>query len=108
MAEQGAIRALKQELKNLQKEPVEGFRVNPINENLHNWEVAIFGPPKTLYEGGYFKVATRNFFLLALWFAADALRFVEHFVLDMYVTSLRIFAKFWFLVRTEFYILVRT
>lgn len=41
----------------IQEEPVEGFRVKLVNdENLFEWEVAIFGPPETLYQGGYFKV----------------------------------------------------
>lgn len=45
------------ELKSLQEEPVEGFRITLVDESdLYNWEVAIFGPPNTLYEGGYFKV----------------------------------------------------
>ena len=45
------------EFKSLQEEPVEGFRVKLCDEdNLFEWEVAIFGPPSTLYEGGYFKV----------------------------------------------------
>ncbi|EDL15950.1 mCG49160 [Mus musculus] len=44
------------ELKGLQEEPVEGFRVTLVDEgDLYNWEVAIFGPPNTYYEGGYFK-----------------------------------------------------
>ncbi|XP_041328062.1 ubiquitin-conjugating enzyme E2 R2-like [Pyrgilauda ruficollis] len=44
------------ELKSLQEEPVEGFRITLVDESdLYNWEVAIFGPPNTLYEGGYFK-----------------------------------------------------
>lgn len=54
----GAIRALSLEFKSLQEEPVEGFRVKLLTEdNLFEWEVAIFGPPDTLYEGGYFKVS---------------------------------------------------
>nr|ACM08486.1 Ubiquitin-conjugating enzyme E2 R2 [Salmo salar] len=49
-------KALMLELKSLQEEPVEGFRITPVEESdLYNWEVAIFGPPNTLYEGGYFK-----------------------------------------------------
>ncbi|XP_037240464.1 ubiquitin-conjugating enzyme E2 R1 isoform X2 [Falco rusticolus] len=49
-------KALLLELKGLQEEPVEGFRVNLVDEgDLYNWEVAIFGPPNTYYEGGYFK-----------------------------------------------------
>lgn len=51
-----AVRALGMEYRSLQDEPVEGFRVKLVNdENLFEWEVAIFGPPDTLYQGGYFK-----------------------------------------------------
>ncbi|XP_036168131.1 ubiquitin-conjugating enzyme E2 R1 isoform X2 [Myotis myotis] len=51
-------KALLLELKGLQEEPVEGFRVTLVDEgDLYNWEVAIFGPPNTYYEGGYFKPA---------------------------------------------------
>jgi len=51
-----AIRALAMEFKSLQDEPVEGFTVKLVNEdNLFEWQVAIFGPPTTLYQGGYFK-----------------------------------------------------
>lgn len=53
-----AVRALSLEYKSLQDEPVEGFCVKLLNEdNLFEWEVAIFGPPDTLYQGGYFKVS---------------------------------------------------
>ncbi len=53
----GAVRALQLELKKMQEEPVEGFRISLVNDdNIFEWEVAIFGPPGTLYEGGYFKV----------------------------------------------------
>jgi len=42
------------------QEPVEGFRVKLLKEdNLYEWEVAIFGPPGTLYEGAYFKAMLR-------------------------------------------------
>lgn len=52
-----ALRALAVEYKSLQEEPVEGFCVKLVNdENLFEWEVAIFGPPDTLYMGGCFKV----------------------------------------------------
>ena len=52
-----AIRALQLEMKKMQEEPVEGFRVQLVNDDdISEWEVAIFGPPGTLYEGGYFKV----------------------------------------------------
>lgn len=71
-----AVRALALEYKSLQEEPVEGFRVKLLNDdNLFEWEVAIFGPPDTLYQGGYFKVSNNfqlsfvhNFFLLTSYF----------------------------------------
>ena len=45
------------EYKSLQDDGLEGFRVKLVNdESLFEWEVAIFGPPDTLYQGGYFKV----------------------------------------------------
>jgi len=51
-----SVKALQMELKKIQAEPVEGFRVKLVNDdNIFEWEVAIFGPPGTLYEGGYFK-----------------------------------------------------
>lgn len=51
-------KALMLEMKSLQDEPVEGFRITLVDESdLYNWEVAIFGPPNTHYEGGYFKVS---------------------------------------------------
>lgn len=48
--------ALSSELRSLRDEPVEGFKVDLLNESdLFHWNVAIFGPPETLYAGGYFK-----------------------------------------------------
>lgn len=53
-----ALRALAVEYKSLQEEPVEGFCVKLVNDDiLFEWEVAIFGPPDTLYMGGCFKVS---------------------------------------------------
>lgn len=57
-------KALMMELKSLQEQPVEGFRITLVEESdLYNWEVAIFGPPNTLYEGGYFKVRSKYLML---------------------------------------------
>ena len=40
-----AVRALQLELKKIQDEPVEGFRISLVNDdNIFEWEVAIFGP----------------------------------------------------------------
>ncbi|KAK2086770.1 hypothetical protein P7K49_032677 [Saguinus oedipus] len=71
-------KALLLELKGLQEEPVEGFRVTLVDEgDLYNWEVAIFGPPNTYYEGGYFKVSAatppRSPSPRATWGAGDPL-----------------------------------
>ncbi|TWW57874.1 Ubiquitin-conjugating enzyme E2 R2 [Takifugu flavidus] len=50
-------KALMLEMKSLQDEPVEGFKITLVDESdMYNWEVAIFGPPNTHYEGGYFKL----------------------------------------------------
>lgn len=54
-----AIRALQMELKSLQATPVEGFTVQCDEQNVFKWTVAIFGPPGTLYQGGYFKAAIK-------------------------------------------------
>lgn len=51
-----AVKALASEYKSLIEEPVEGFQVAlSQGDCLFEWEVAIFGPPETLYQGGYFK-----------------------------------------------------
>ncbi|KHJ40702.1 ubiquitin--protein ligase [Trichuris suis] len=51
-----AKRMLAQEMKSLTEEPMEGFRVKLIDDqDLFEWEVALFGPPATIYEGGYLK-----------------------------------------------------
>lgn len=56
MARNRATKALQKEFKEISENPVEGFRVKLMDDSdLFNWEVVIFGPPKTLYEGGYFK-----------------------------------------------------
>lgn len=52
-------KALMLEMKSLQEQPVEGFKITLVDEaDMYNWEVAVFGPPNTHYEGGYFKVRT--------------------------------------------------
>jgi len=54
-----AVRALQMELKSLQSTPVEGFTVQCDDQNVFKWTVAIFGPPGTLYQGGYFKASIK-------------------------------------------------
>jgi ubiquitin-protein ligase len=51
-----AVARLQKELKDLMKNPVEGFKVELVNENnLFEWQVYLAGPPGTLYDGGIFK-----------------------------------------------------
>lgn len=58
-------KALMLEMKSLQEQPVEGFKITLVDEaDMYNWEVAIFGPPNTHYEGGYFKVRIDNNFIV--------------------------------------------
>lgn len=87
-----ALRALALEYKSLQEEPVEGFRVKLVNEdNMFEWEVAIFGPPDTLYQGGYFKV---NSFLLALLlFLAVSLLLLYPFFVNIIARSSLFYQK---------------
>lgn len=56
----GSAKALAKELRSILEEPVEGFQITLVDEsNVYDWQVAIFGPPGTLYEGGYFKAHIR-------------------------------------------------
>ena len=62
------MRALTMEFKALEREPVEGFLVTiPDETDFYTWQVAIFGPPETPYEGGYFKVGL-FFDIIFSWF----------------------------------------
>jgi ubiquitin-conjugating enzyme E2 G1 len=55
MSSQAAL-LLARQLKELQKNPVEGFSAGLVDEaNPFEWEIFIIGPPETLYEGGFFK-----------------------------------------------------
>ena len=56
MSETRSSLLLQKQLKDLTKNPVEGFSAGLANDNdIYNWEVLIIGPPDTLYEGGFFK-----------------------------------------------------
>lgn len=72
-------KALMLEMKSLQEEPVEGFKITLVDEaDLYNWEVAIFGPPNTHYEGGYFKVRREQNTTLLKTVFGSALKHTAH------------------------------
>ncbi|CAG5098839.1 Oidioi.mRNA.OKI2018_I69.XSR.g16024.t1.cds [Oikopleura dioica] len=57
---QTSSKVLLKELKGLITNPLEGFHMIKYDEKfLYEWEIGVFGPPKTLYEGGYFPVKIR-------------------------------------------------
>lgn len=71
-------RALAGELKDLTKNPLEGVQIKLVDDaNLKDWEVAIFGPPDTIYTGGYFK--TRLTFPDTYPFDPPKMRFEDQF-----------------------------
>uniref|UniRef100_A0A3B4AR04 Ubiquitin-conjugating enzyme E2 G1 n=1 Tax=Periophthalmus magnuspinnatus TaxID=409849 RepID=A0A3B4AR04_9GOBI len=52
---------LRKQLAELNKNPVEGFSAGLVDDDdIYKWEVLIYGPQDTLYEGGVFK-ASLNF-----------------------------------------------
>ncbi|KAI8580751.1 hypothetical protein K450DRAFT_235782 [Umbelopsis ramanniana AG] len=54
-SEQGAL-LLRRQLRDLTKNPVEGFSAGLISDNnIYEWEVLVIGTPDTIYEGGFFK-----------------------------------------------------
>ncbi|SAL95609.1 hypothetical protein [Absidia glauca] len=46
---------LSRQLKDLQKNPVDGFSAGLVGDNIYQWEIMVMGAPDTLYEGGFFK-----------------------------------------------------
>ena len=51
-----AMQRLAKEYLELKEDPLEGFLVNLGNQDdLFLWKVTVFGPPDTIYQGGYFK-----------------------------------------------------
>ncbi|GAA5808335.1 hypothetical protein MFLAVUS_001725 [Mucor flavus] len=55
-----AANILQRQFKELVRSPVPGFVVDLKDDNIFEWDVALIGSPKTMYEGGYFK-ATMTF-----------------------------------------------
>ncbi len=50
------LNRVKQELKDLQDNPVQNCSAGPIEDVLTHWQATIFGPEETPYEGGIFKL----------------------------------------------------
>ena len=70
-----SLQRLAGELKSLHHEPVEGFIVTlPREEELYIWHVAIFGPPDTPYQGGYFKVIEFVYLFISLSISLSRLK----------------------------------
>jgi ubiquitin-conjugating enzyme E2 G1 len=56
MLEDCSALLLRKQLKDLAKNPVEGFSAGLVDDNnIYEWEVVILGPPETFYEGGFFR-----------------------------------------------------
>ncbi|GAA5834199.1 hypothetical protein JCM5353_006948 [Sporobolomyces roseus] len=61
MSNSSASLQLTRQLQQLRKHPVEGFSAGLVDDdNVFEWEITIFGPQDTLYEGGFFR-ALLNF-----------------------------------------------
>ncbi|KAF9366006.1 Ubiquitin-conjugating enzyme 13 [Mortierella sp. NVP85] len=56
MSSEQATLLLKRQLKDLSKNPVEGFSAGLVDDsNIFEWDILIMGPQDTLYEGGFYK-----------------------------------------------------
>jgi ubiquitin-conjugating enzyme E2 R len=55
-----AAQTLQRQFREFQKNQLPGFNVELKEDNIFVWDIGIFGPPDTIYEGGYFK-ATMKF-----------------------------------------------
>lgn len=59
MTDQASL-LLRKQLKELTKNPVEGFSAGLVDDsNLFEWAVTVLGPPDTLYEGGFFNAVMK-------------------------------------------------
>mmetsp|Transcript_10163 Transcript_10163/g.12329 ORF Transcript_10163/g.12329 Transcript_10163/m.12329 type:complete len:152 (-) Transcript_10163:111-566(-) len=49
-------RRLTKELDSLEKDPVDGVMVGPVDDDIYHWQAMLEGPAGTPYEGGLFEV----------------------------------------------------
>merc|ERR1711937_786311 len=55
-----SAKVLMRELQSISEDPIEGFRILHVDDsNIFDWQIAVFGPPGTCYQGGYFKAHIR-------------------------------------------------
>ncbi|GAA98889.1 hypothetical protein E5Q_05577 [Mixia osmundae IAM 14324] len=56
MSSSSSSLALRRQLNEFRKHPVDGFSAGLVDDaNVYEWEITIFGPADTLYEGGFLR-----------------------------------------------------
>mmetsp|Transcript_1227 Transcript_1227/g.4669 ORF Transcript_1227/g.4669 Transcript_1227/m.4669 type:complete len:167 (-) Transcript_1227:262-762(-) len=55
MGDQQGVLLLRKQLKELSRNPIEGFSAGLVDDtNVFEWQITVMGPPDTIYEGGFF------------------------------------------------------
>tara|TARA_B100000902_G_C27086689_1_gene801697 strand:- start:252 stop:746 length:495 start_codon:yes stop_codon:yes gene_type:complete len=56
MSSKTAIALLNKQLLNINKNPIDGFSVGLVNDNIFHWKGTLIGPRDSLFDGGIFNV----------------------------------------------------